>query len=109
MAITKTKKKTTKTKRDPGPQPGDYVIVRTYSAGVHAGYLESRNGKEAVLTRTRQIWNWHGALTVKELAARGPTNGKISVEAPASLLLESIEILRATDAAREQIAKCETR
>ncbi len=24
----------------------DYVIIRTYSAGVHAGYLKSKNGKE---------------------------------------------------------------
>ena len=27
----------------------DYVVVRTYSAGVHAGELVSRNGKEVVL------------------------------------------------------------
>ena len=27
----------------------DYVIIRTYSAGVHAGYLASRDGKEVKL------------------------------------------------------------
>ena len=26
-----------------------HAIVRTYSAGVFAGYIESRNGKEAVI------------------------------------------------------------
>lgn len=31
-----------------------YVIVRTQSAGVFAGYLESRVGQEAVVTEARQ-------------------------------------------------------
>ena len=34
----------------------DYCIVRTYSAGVFAGYLEKRNGKEALLRHSRNIW-----------------------------------------------------
>ena len=29
----------------------EYCMVRTHSAGVFAGYIESRNGKEAVLRR----------------------------------------------------------
>jgi len=32
-----------------------YVIVRTYSAGVFAGYLESRNGQEVVMRKARRI------------------------------------------------------
>jgi hypothetical protein len=100
-----TKKTTTPhdAKRDPGPLPGDYVIVRTYSAGVHAGILESRSGQECVLTQVRQIWNWNGALTVKELALRGPTGGKISAAADANVIAQWVEILRATPAAREAI------
>ena len=31
----------------------DYVIVRTYSAGVFAGNLKSRNGKEVELENAR--------------------------------------------------------
>ena len=27
----------------------DYVMIRTYSAGVHCGYLKSREGKEVLL------------------------------------------------------------
>ena len=34
----------------------DYVIVRTYSAGVHAGIMVSRNGKEVVLKNARRLW-----------------------------------------------------
>ena len=33
-----------------------YVIVRTHSAGVFAGTLQSRSGKEVVLTRARRLW-----------------------------------------------------
>lgn len=39
-------------------EPGTHVIVRTYSAGVFAGTLKSRDGKEAVLTEARRIWYW---------------------------------------------------
>ena len=35
-----------------------YVIVRTYSAGVFAGTLESRKGKEVVLSAARRLWYW---------------------------------------------------
>ena len=45
-----------------------YVIVRTYSAGVFAGYLESRKGKEAVLLNSRRIWYWDGANSLSQLA-----------------------------------------
>lgn len=39
-----------------------YVIVRTYSAGVFAGYLDSKNGKEVVLLDARRLWYWSGEL-----------------------------------------------
>ena len=35
-----------------------YSMVRTYSAGVFAGYIESRNGKEIVLRKARRIYSW---------------------------------------------------
>jgi hypothetical protein len=35
-----------------------YVIVRTYSAGVFAGYIESRNGQEVVMRSARRLWCW---------------------------------------------------
>ena len=34
----------------------DYVIVRTYSAGVFAGNLVRREGKEVELANARRIW-----------------------------------------------------
>jgi len=83
-----------------------YVIVRTYSAGVFAGTLESRNGREVVLTNARRIWYWSGAASLSELAVRGtsrPNQCKFPVAVPRVELLEAIEILDTTPAARASI------
>ena len=47
------------------------VLVRTYSAGVHFGYLVSRKGKEVQLIKSRRIWKWVGAWTLSEIATAG--------------------------------------
>ena len=33
-----------------------YKIVRTYSAGVFAGEVESRKGQEVVMRNARRLW-----------------------------------------------------
>jgi len=43
-----------------------YVLVRTQSAGVFAGELESRNGQEVVLLNARRIWYWDGAASLSQ-------------------------------------------
>jgi hypothetical protein len=86
---------------------GKYVIVRTYYAGVHAGVLKSREGKEVVLTDARRIWYWDGAASLSQLAVDGtskPNNCKFPVAVPEILLTEAIEIIPATDKARASIA-----
>lgn len=81
-----------------------FVIVRTYSAGVHAGDLKSREGKEVVLSDAQRIWYWRGANTLNEIALRGVGPGsKISERVPEILLTEAIEIIAATDAARDNL------
>ncbi len=73
---------------------GKYVIVRTYSAGVHAGVLKSKEGKEVVLTDTRRIWYWDGAATLSQLANEGtskPERCKFPAAIPEILLTEAIE------------------
>ncbi|MCF6147309.1 MAG: hypothetical protein E3K37_01480 [Candidatus Kuenenia sp.] len=83
-----------------------YVIVRTYSAGVFAGYLQSRNGKEAVLRDARRIWYWDGAATLSQLAMEGtkkPGNCKFPQPVTCVTLTEAIEILACTEAAKESI------
>ena len=35
-----------------------FVICRCSAAGVHAGYLVSRNGDEVTLSKSRRLWRW---------------------------------------------------
>lgn len=84
-----------------------YVIVRTYSAGVFAGNLESRKGKEAVVSNARRLWYWKGAASLSQLANEGVTcPNECKFPAPVSRveLTEVIEVLDVTEAARKNIA-----
>ena len=86
---------------------GDYVIARTYSAGVFAGTLSSRDGKEVTLTGARRLWYWDGAASLSELSVKGtrkPGNCKFPCEVPEVLLTETIELLPVSDEARQSIA-----
>jgi len=85
---------------------GDYVVVRTRSAGVHAGYLVSREGKEVVLRQARRLWQWKGAATLSQIAGSGisdPDGCKFPAAIDSILLTEAIEIIPATETAREII------
>jgi len=85
----------------------EYVICRTYSAGVFAGYLESRNGRGVVLLNARRLWYWSGAASLSQLAMEGvkkPDECKFPCEVSKVVLLEAIEILPCTELARESIA-----
>ena len=81
-----------------------YVVVRTYSAGVHVGVLQSRKGKEVVLTSARRIWRWQGAYTLHEIALHGIGQGsKVSAPVATITLTEAIEVITATGDARKNL------
>lgn len=76
-----------------------YVIVRTFSAGVFAGNLVSKVGKEVVLANARRLWYWAGAASLSQLAVDGtskPESCKFPVEVCRVELTEAIEILDVT-------------
>jgi len=82
------------------------VIVRTYSAGVFAGKMVSREGREVVLADARRLWYWEGAASLSELAVKGtasPAACRFPVKVPEVLLLEAIEILPLSDVAAASI------
>ena len=92
-------------------EPGTHVIARTYSAGVFAGTIKSRDGKEAVLTDARRIWFWDGAASLSELATKGtskPSGCKFPAPVPEVLLTEVIEIIPTTEIARKSIDEVPT-
>ena len=83
---------------------GKYVIVRTYSAGVHVGTITSLKGKEAVLSDARRIWSWKGAFTLSEIANHGVGNGsKLSEEVPVIILTEVIEVIPVSADSEKQL------
>jgi hypothetical protein len=80
------------------------VIVRTYSAGAHFGYLKSRSGKEIILEKSRRLWRWFGAWTLSEIATTGLDASKSKIGAPVSIILtEAIEVIDCTAAAVSSI------
>jgi len=83
-----------------------YVIVRTLSAGVFAGYLEKREGQEVVMIKARRIWYWDGAASLSQLAMEGtskPQNCKFPIAVERIELLNVIEILDCTEQAKKSI------
>ena len=84
----------------------DYVIVRTYSAGVHSGYLKSRDGKEVELLKARRFYQWYGSSTLSQFAQSGtsqPSNCKFPEAVDRIILTEAIEILYVTENAKKTI------
>ncbi len=83
------------------PTQKPYVIVRTYSAGVHCGVLESRKGQEVRLSNTRRIWSWKGAKTLSELSLRGLdiSSSRVSEPVKSNELTQAIEIIPCEPAA----------
>jgi hypothetical protein len=83
-----------------------YVVVRTYSAGVHVGKLVSRKGKEVVLANAKRIWSWCGANTLHEIALRGVGKGsKVSDAVSSITITEAIEVIVCTSAAKSNLEK----
>jgi hypothetical protein len=83
-----------------------YVIVRTQSAGVFAGYIKSRKGSEVMMTNARRLWYWKGASSLSQLAVDGvkyPLECKFPVEVPSVTLLGVIEILDVSGVAKKSI------
>ena len=88
-----------------------YVIVRTYAAGVFAGYLEKSwvdNGlKMAIVKQARRLWYWSGASSLSQLAMEGvknPKDCKFPCEVTSVELSQVVEILDCTQAAKDSIA-----
>lgn len=85
-----------------------YAMVRTYSAGVFAGYIKWRDGKEIELINARRIWSWDGAASLSQLAVDGtskPSDCKFPKEVPSVILTEVIEIIPITAKAKKSISE----
>lgn len=86
---------------------GKYVICRTYSAGVHAGYLVSQDGDIVVLRDSRRLWRWKSAqpaVALSGVAQFGLAEDcKIDTSNPLIRLTGVIETILASTDAEESI------
>ncbi len=85
-----------------------YMIVRTYSAGVFAGTVEeiSEKGDIVKLKDARRIWRWEGAASLSELAVNGtskPADCRFPMEVPFVVLTQVIEYLPVSEKAKKTI------
>lgn len=87
-----------------------YVIVRTYSMGVFAGYLSKQSTEtRKILKGVRRIWLWKGAASLSQLAVDGtsdPSGCKFPVEVSRIELTSpsGFEILDVSEKAKASIA-----
>ena len=89
----------------------ELVMVRTYSAGVHYGYLAKRRstlaGIEVTLRQARRVHAWSGAASLSQLSMEGtskPEGCRIPCHVD-EIDLVAIEIIPMTKAAQESLAK----
>ena len=86
---------------------GDYVVIRSYDAGVYAGTVAriSADGTRVDLTGARHCWSWSGGrLTVDDVALLGARAGdKWSGTVEATTQADVCSIILASHEARTSI------
>lgn len=88
------------------PYIGMYVIARCYSAGVHAGTVESVDGETVILTGSRRLWSWkaNNGVALSGVAQTGVTsNCKIDVVNQTIYLTGVCELIPCSSEAMESI------
>lgn len=89
------------------PFVGRYVIVRAYSAGVHAGELVSQDGDIVILKDSRRLWNWKAksGIALSGVAVHGidAKNSKVDVNLSEVCIIGVCEVIPASDVSRESI------
>jgi hypothetical protein len=83
-----------------------YAIVRSYSAGVFAGYVGRVENRQAKVYDARRLWFWDGAASLSQLSQEGvkkPQNCKFPRTVPEVLLTDIAEVIPATEVAKKSI------
>jgi len=83
-----------------------YVIVRSYAAGVFAGTLIKKEGNEVEMHDARRLWYWDGAASLSQLAEEGvkkPENCKFPQPVKQVVVINVVEILKVSHAAKKSI------
>ncbi len=86
---------------------GEFVLVRTFSAGVHCGTLREIGGTCVLLEDARRVWRWRGANSLNELSQKGAAREftRISDPVPRILLTQAIEVIPCSEGARADLTQ----
>lgn len=93
---------------NPQPMAGRYCIARCRDAGVHAGYVQWHNGREAHLTESRRLWRWRVPMGkgsfLSGVALHGIDRSDSKVGEPVEIVLADVcELIPCSDDARKSI------
>ncbi len=95
----------------PHPFVGQYVIIRSYSAGVHAGTLLSKVGDEVMLENSLRLWQWESAekaVALSGVAQTGLKSGeKVDLLNPTHCINDVCEVIPCSDKATKSIRQYE--
>lgn len=83
----------------------EYCVVRTYSAGVHIGYVKEfgkKHPQHAELINSRRLHYWTGAASLSQVAMDGvDSSSRIAVILPKIELTDVIEVISCSEKAAE--------
>lgn len=89
------------------PMIGKYVIARCYSAGVHAGFVESVDGENVILTDSVRLWSWKAkdGIALSGVAQSGLSKDKsrLDIKNPVIYLTGVCELIPCSEQAKESI------
>ena len=85
--------------------PGQFCVIRTYSAGVYLGYIQELAGTEAIVTDCQMLWQWSGAATLLQVANDGCESENLTPPVKKLYLSEVIAIIPITDKANSKLSK----
>ena len=89
------------------PFVGKYVIARCYSAGVHAGTVQSVDGENVILTDSVRLWSWRAkdGLALSGVAQNGIQKDKCKLDSknPLIYLTGVCELIPCSGTAKESI------
>lgn len=89
------------------PFIGQFCIARCYEAGVHAGFVESVDGENVILTDSIRLWQWKAAdgIALSGVAQNGvkKENCKFDSTNPKIYLTGVCELIPCSEKGKESI------
>jgi len=92
------------------PKKGmEYCIIRTYSAGVWAGWIDTKSKDMCQeVYEARRLWRWWSEFTLSALAKEGIRKGKekenkYAMPVDRVILKQIVEVIPCTEKAKAQI------